>query len=46
MTGTYDPPSQYISPYNAKKVAKEVIENTMSGYIIYLHDGKNTDEIL
>ena len=44
VTGTYDPPSEYISPYNAKNVANEVIENTEPGAIIYLHDGKITDQ--
>jgi chitin deacetylase len=44
VTGTYDPPSEYISPYNAEKVAHEVIENIKPGSIIYLHDGKNTDQ--
>lgn len=44
VTGTYDPPSEYISPYNAKNVANEVIKNTNPGSIIYLHDGKDTDQ--
>lgn len=44
VTGTYDPPSEYKSPYNAKNVANEVIENTKPGSIIYLHDGKNSDQ--
>jgi len=44
VTGTYDPPSEYASPYNAKKVANEVIENARPRSIIYLHDGKNTDQ--
>lgn len=44
VTGTYDPPSQYISPLNAEKVANEVIENTQPGSIIYLHDGKSSDK--
>lgn len=44
VTGTYDPPSEYVSPYNAKNVADEVIENTKPGSIIYLHDGKATDQ--
>jgi len=44
VTGTYDPPSEYISPYNAKNVANEVIENTKPGSIIYLHDGKAADQ--
>ncbi len=44
VTGTYDPPSQYISPYNARNVANEVIENTRPGSIIFLHDGKATDQ--
>jgi len=42
VTGTYDPPSEYNSPYNAKNVANEVIENTEPGSIIYLHDGKDS----
>ena len=44
VTGTYDPPSEYISPYNAKNVANEVIKNTEPGSIIYLHDGKDSDQ--
>lgn len=44
VTGTYDPPSEYVSPYNAEKVADEVISNTEPGSIIYLHDGKNSDQ--
>ena len=44
VTGTYDPPSEYISPYKAKNVANEVIENTEPGSIIYLHDGKDSDQ--
>lgn len=44
VTGTYDPPCQYISPLNAQRVADQVIENTRPGSIIYLHDGKNTDK--
>ncbi|MDI6402376.1 polysaccharide deacetylase family protein [Balneolaceae bacterium ANBcel3] len=44
VTGTYDPPSQYISPYNAQNVANEVIKSTKQGSIIYLHDGKDTDQ--
>ena len=43
VTGTYDPPSQYISPFNAENVANEVIENTKPGSIIYLHDGNDSD---
>jgi len=43
VTGTYDPPAEYISPYNARNVANEVIENTKPGSIIYLHDGKTAD---
>jgi len=43
VTGTYDPPAEYISPYNSRNVANEVIENTKSGSIIYLHDGKTAD---
>lgn len=44
VTGTYDPPSEYLIPYNAKNIANEVIENTQPGSIIYLHDGRNTDQ--
>ena len=44
VTGTYDPPSQYISPYNAINVANEVIVNTEKGSIVYLHDGKEDDQ--
>lgn len=44
VTGTFDPPSEYILPYNAKDVANEVIENANPGSIIYLHDGKSTDQ--
>lgn len=41
VTGTYDPPSQYTLPYNAEKIAKEVIENIKPGSIVYLHDGRD-----
>lgn len=44
VTGTFDPPSEYITPYNAQNVANEVIENTKPGSIIYLHDGKSSDK--
>ncbi len=43
VTGTYDPPSEYLKPYNGEKVANEVIRNIKSGSIIYLHDGKKSD---
>jgi chitin deacetylase len=43
VTGTYDPPSEYISPYRAEDVAREVITHTKPGSIIYLHDGRDTD---
>lgn len=43
VTGSYDPPSEYHSPYNAQNVAREVIEHTRPGSIIYLHDGKDSD---
>lgn len=44
VTGTYDPPSEYSSPYIAKNVANEVLQNTEPGSIIYLHDGKDSDQ--
>jgi peptidoglycan/xylan/chitin deacetylase (PgdA/CDA1 family) len=44
VTGTYDPPSEYSSPYDAEKVAQEVIANTQPGSIIFLHDGKSSDQ--
>lgn len=43
VTGTYDPPSEYASPYRAEDVAGEVIANASPGSIIYLHDGKDSD---
>ncbi|MFK7926018.1 MAG: polysaccharide deacetylase family protein [Bacteroidia bacterium] len=43
VTGTYDPPSEYRSPYPAQQVANEVLANIQNGSIIYLHDGKNSD---
>lgn len=43
VTGTYDPPSEYKSPYDGETVASEVIENIRPGSIIYLHDGINSD---
>lgn len=43
VTGTYDPPSEYSSPYPAQKVADEVLANVQNGSIIYLHDGKGSD---
>lgn len=44
VTGTYDPPAEYEIPFNADKVASQVIENAQSGVIIYLHDGKDSDK--
>ncbi|HAS46807.1 MAG TPA: hypothetical protein DCS93_40355 [Microscillaceae bacterium] len=43
VTGTYDPPAEYGSPYKAQKVAKQVVQNAQPGSIIYLHDGKKSD---
>lgn len=43
VTGTYDPPSEYKTPYPAKAVAEEVISNVRPGAIIFLHDGKGSD---
>lgn len=43
VTGSYDPPSQYLSPLPKEEVAKEVSKNLSSGSIIYLHDGKESD---
>ncbi len=43
VTGTYDPPAEYQSPYPGELVAQQVIENTQPGAIIYLHDGKEAD---
>jgi len=43
VTGTYDPPAEYGSPYNAQKVAHQVIKNAQPGSIVYLHDGKKSD---
>ncbi|MEM1137309.1 MAG: polysaccharide deacetylase family protein [Bacteroidota bacterium] len=43
VTGSYDPPSEYASPYHAQTVANEVINNVKPGSIIYLHDGKESD---
>ncbi|OJJ15701.1 hypothetical protein BKI52_38110 [marine bacterium AO1-C] len=43
VTGTYDPPAEYGSPYNAQKVANQVIKNAQPGSIVYLHDGKKGD---
>lgn len=43
VTGTYDPPAEYGSPYNAQKVAQQVIKHAKPGSIIYLHDGKQSD---
>ena len=43
VTGSFDPPSEYISPYDALAVANEVIENSEPGSIIYLHDGKASE---
>lgn len=39
VTGTYDPPSEYDTPFIAENVASDVIENVRPGSIIYLHDG-------
>ena len=44
VTGTYDLPAEYASPYIAKKVASQVISNVHPGSIIYLHDGKNISQ--
>ncbi|MEL6590378.1 MAG: polysaccharide deacetylase family protein [Bacteroidota bacterium] len=43
VTGTYDPPAEYQSPYPAELVAEQVIANVEPGAIIYLHDGKQAD---
>lgn len=43
VTGTYDPPAEYASPYPAQKVAHQVVQQAKPGSIIYLHDGKQTD---
>lgn len=43
VTGTYDPPAEYKSPFPAEKVAQQVIENAQPGTIVYLHDGKSSD---
>jgi peptidoglycan/xylan/chitin deacetylase (PgdA/CDA1 family) len=43
VTGTYDPPAEYASPYPAETVAEEVVRNARPGSIIFLHDGKNAD---
>lgn len=43
VTGTYDPLSEYLTPFPAEAVANEVINNVKPGSIIFLHDGKNTD---
>lgn len=43
VTGTYDPPAEYIAPYNADSVASQVLRNVAPGYIIYLHDGKYSE---
>ncbi|MEL7531212.1 MAG: polysaccharide deacetylase family protein [Bacteroidota bacterium] len=43
VTGSYDPPSEYRSPYPAQQVADEVLANVQNGSIIYLHDGKSSD---
>ncbi|MCB9234590.1 MAG: polysaccharide deacetylase family protein [Bacteroidia bacterium] len=43
VTGTYDPPSEYKTPYDGPKVAAEVIANAKPGSIVYLHDGKSSD---
>lgn len=44
VTGTYDPPSQYISPFSTERVVDEVIKNVQPGSIIFLHDGKDNDK--
>ncbi|MGE3801234.1 MAG: polysaccharide deacetylase family protein [Candidatus Kapaibacterium sp.] len=43
VTGTYDPPAEYITPYNGAVVAEEIVQNIRPGSIIYLHDGKSSD---
>ncbi|MEM7375355.1 MAG: polysaccharide deacetylase family protein [Bacteroidota bacterium] len=43
VTGTYDPPSEYKSPYDGQQVAQEVMENVQPGSVIYLHDGIHRD---
>jgi peptidoglycan-N-acetylglucosamine deacetylase len=42
VTGTYDPPGQYRSPYDASLVARQVVSNIKPGAIIFLHDGNET----
>lgn len=43
VTGTYDPPAEYLTPYNGAVVAGEIVQNIRPGSIIYLHDGKSSD---
>lgn len=43
VTGSYDPPAEYMHPYDGKIVSNQIIDNVMPGSIIYLHDGKDTD---
>ena len=43
VTGTFDPPGEYLSPYNAQTVSDEVVSHIQPGSIIYMHDGKTGD---
>ncbi len=43
VTGSFDPSSEYIRPFDSEKVAAEVIENAGPCAVIYLHDGKDSD---
>lgn len=41
VTGTYDPPAEYIIPYDSEDVSNEVINNIKPGSIVFLHDGRD-----
>ena len=43
VTGSYDPPAEYKSPINPILVSQQILENSKSGSIIYLHDGDDRD---
>jgi peptidoglycan/xylan/chitin deacetylase (PgdA/CDA1 family) len=43
VTGTYDPGTQYKTPFPAQEVSRQVIDNAQPGSIVYLHDGSSND---
>jgi len=43
VTGTYDPPAEYVYPIDVELLVQQVIDNIEPGSIIFLHDGNDRD---